>query len=338
MILRQKIVDHMNSIEHVLRPHMNSSVDPYLATSNMRNSGVWGTDIEIFAATSLFNVDIYVYSQFGNNYRWSKFSRSMLDRLPVSSEMGIYLQNSTGVHYDVVLDVSEGTSDLTFATSQGQKKINLSSNKEVSQSMMTLSTRLFAKGLKPFDVGGDGNCFFRAVSHQLFQNSNFHQIVRSTAIDYIRSHPEQFVESIANNSFSAYINSMSMNGTWADAIVVQAVSDALNCIIDITESALNFNAMTIIHPVIHGAKYTKVHIGHIDELHYVSTTMCSANKPKTRQDTSTNKVKVEQAQKLESPKEQISSMSTETESMKRKRCSFNHGKLQHELECMMHKK
>jgi hypothetical protein len=72
--------------------------------------------------------------------------------------------------------------------------------------------------------------FFRAVSHKLFQNSNFHQIVRSTAIDYIiRSHPEQFVESIANNSFSAYINSMSMNGTWADAIVVQAVPDALSC-------------------------------------------------------------------------------------------------------------
>ena len=96
----------MNSIEHVLRPHMNSSVDDYLATSNMRNSGVWGTDIEIFAATSLFSVDIY--SQFGNNCKWSKFSRSMLDRLPVSSEMGIYLQGSTGVHYDVVLDVSEG--------------------------------------------------------------------------------------------------------------------------------------------------------------------------------------------------------------------------------------
>jgi hypothetical protein len=66
-----------------------------------------------------------------------------------------------------------------------------------------------------------------------------------------------------------------MNGTWADTIVVQAVSDALNCIIDITESALNFNATTIIHPVIHGAKYTKIHIGHVNELHYVSTTMCS---------------------------------------------------------------
>ena len=40
----------MNSIEHVLRPHMNSSVDDYLATSNMRNSGVWGTDIEILTS------------------------------------------------------------------------------------------------------------------------------------------------------------------------------------------------------------------------------------------------------------------------------------------------
>ena len=327
MILRQKIVDHMNSIEHVLRPHMNSSVKDYLATSNMRNSGVWGTDIEIFAAASLFSVDIYVYSQFGNSFKWSKFSRSMLDRLPVYSQMGIYLQNSTGVHYDVVLDVSGGITDLN--TSQNQK-INLSSDRAVGQDMITLSTRLFAKGLEPFDVGGDGNCFFRAVSHQLFQNSNFHQFVCSVAIDYIRNHPEQFVESIANNSFSAYINSMSMDGTWADAIVVQAVSDALSCVIDITESALNFNATTIIHPVIQGENHTKIHIGHIDEFHYVSTTMCSAKKPKSNQDTtSTSKVRIEKAQNLESLKKQNSSMSTETECMKRKRSSFNHGEAQH---------
>ena len=114
---------------------------------------------------------------------------------------------------------------------------------------------------------------------------------------------------------------MSMNGTWADAIVVQAVADALNCVIDITETALNFNATTIIHPVIHGAKYTKIHIRHIDELRYVSTTMCSANKSKTSQDTnSTSKVKLEQAQKLESLEKQISFMNTKTEYMKRKRC------------------
>ena len=74
MILRQKIVDHMHTIEHVFKPHMNCSVDVYLAKTNMRSSGVWETDNEIFAAASLFNVDIYVYSQCGNIYKWSKFS------------------------------------------------------------------------------------------------------------------------------------------------------------------------------------------------------------------------------------------------------------------------
>ena len=53
----------------------------------------------------------------------------MLGRLPVSSEIGIYLQNSTGVHYDVVLDVSEGFSDLK--TSQNQKIICLQISKPV---------------------------------------------------------------------------------------------------------------------------------------------------------------------------------------------------------------
>ena len=132
-------MDHINSIQHILRPHMNSSVDDYLATNNMRNSGVWGTDIEIFAATSLFSVDIYVYSQFGNNYKWSKISRSMLDRLHVSSKMGIYLQNTTGIQYDVVLDVSEGISDLNTHENQ---KINFSSKKVVGQNMITLSAHL----------------------------------------------------------------------------------------------------------------------------------------------------------------------------------------------------
>ena len=91
---------------------------------------------------------------------------------------------------------------LSDLNSSENQKINLSSKKEVGQNMITLSACLYAKGLKPLGVGGDGNCIFRAVSHQLFQNSDFHQIVRSTAIDNIRNHPEQFIESIANNSFS----------------------------------------------------------------------------------------------------------------------------------------
>lgn len=45
----------------------------------MVKSGVWATTIEIFAASSQLSTDIFVYTQFGNNYQWQKFSRTMLD-------------------------------------------------------------------------------------------------------------------------------------------------------------------------------------------------------------------------------------------------------------------
>ena len=66
---------------------------------------------------------------------------------------------------------------------------------------------------------------------------------------------------------------MSGQGSWCDALVVQAVSDALNCVIDITESAVNFNETTIVNPT--GSKKPQIlyicHIGHLGEFHHVST-------------------------------------------------------------------
>ena len=52
-VLRTKILSHMRDIENELRPHMNSSLDEYLTRSSMGNDTVWGTDIEILAASSL---------------------------------------------------------------------------------------------------------------------------------------------------------------------------------------------------------------------------------------------------------------------------------------------
>ena len=44
----------MKIIEHALLPHINSSVDEYLLRTQMKNYGVWGTEIEILTAASLF--------------------------------------------------------------------------------------------------------------------------------------------------------------------------------------------------------------------------------------------------------------------------------------------
>lgn len=107
-IVRQQILDHRRHIENLLLPHMNSSLDTYLARTGMARNQVWGTDIEILSAASLLSTDIYVYTRFAiDNNKWQKFSRIMLDGNIPENNCSIYIKNSTGDHYDIahVLDV-----------------------------------------------------------------------------------------------------------------------------------------------------------------------------------------------------------------------------------------
>ena len=64
---------------------------------------------------------------------------------------------------------------------------------------------------------------------------------------------------------------MSHQGTWADALVIQAVADALNLTIHIIESNPEFASVTNISPVNSETDTTVINIGHVDETHYVST-------------------------------------------------------------------
>ena len=62
---------------------------------------------------------------------------------------------------------------------------------------------------------------------------------------------------------------MSCQGTWADAIVIQAVANCLNLSIHIAESNEKFAPVTIVQPPNRGC--TDIYIGHIGETHCVST-------------------------------------------------------------------
>ena len=118
-LLREKIVQHMRHNEHALLAHMNGSVNEYLARTGMRNQHVWGTDVEIIAASSLLETDIYVYTKVGFLYKWQRFSSSILSGYPAKNVGGLYLQNTSGVHYDIVLDVA---SSLTPHSNHGRKR------------------------------------------------------------------------------------------------------------------------------------------------------------------------------------------------------------------------
>ena len=160
-----------------------------------------------------------------------------------------------------------------------QKKLMLSGDIELNPGPsydVLLEQRLRHFQLRPFDAGGDGDCFFRAVSHQLYGDPEHHLRVRAAGIAYMRDNPERFIESNTEISWLEYLNNMSMQGTWGDAIIIQAVADQLKIKIVIAETHEHFTEYSIVQAVSSTQQLTEVYLGHIDEYHYVSTLPCLA--------------------------------------------------------------
>ena len=87
-----------------------------------------------------------------------------------------------------------------------------------------IQSRLGEVGLQSVDVGGAGNCFFRSVSHQLYGNSNHHMHIRTAGVQFYERQPREIYWE-QYRKFMAKI--MCIQGTWADALIIQAVADAL---------------------------------------------------------------------------------------------------------------
>ena len=113
-----------------------------------------------------------------------------------------------------------------------------------------MQSRLGELGLQSIDVDSAGNCFFRSVSHQVYGNSNHHIHIRTPGAQVMRDNPERFIiGSNTENSWLRYLNNMCIQDTWADALIIQAVADALNVTIQIVESNQGFAPLTTLYPV-----------------------------------------------------------------------------------------
>ena len=112
-----------------------------------------------------------------------------------------------------------------------------------------IQSRLGELGLQSIDVGGEGDCLLRSVSHQLYGNSNHYMRIRTAGVQVMRDNPERFIESNTENSWLRYLNNMSIKGTWADALIIQAVANALKVTIQIVEPNQGFAPLTTVNPV-----------------------------------------------------------------------------------------
>ncbi|XP_028413680.1 uncharacterized protein LOC114536536 [Dendronephthya gigantea] len=72
------------------------------------------------------------------------------------------------------------------------------------------------------------------------------EIAGAAGVAYLRDIPERFIKSNTENSWLEYLNNMSMPGTWADAINMQAVADQLQLKLTIAETHEQFQEYSIV--------------------------------------------------------------------------------------------
>ena len=61
-----------------------------------------------------------------------------------------------------------------------------------------LELRLHHFGMKALDDGGAGDCFFRAVLHQLYVNPNGHGSIRVARVELLREKQKDLLKVILN--------------------------------------------------------------------------------------------------------------------------------------------
>ena len=125
--------------------------------------------------------------------------------------------------------------------------------------------------MQALDVGGSGDCFFKAISHQYYGTPDHHIAIRQAGVSYLEQHPDLFIESVADNSWKSYLQRMATPGTWCDNIIIQAVANQLNFVIHIIESRLFCTQGSTINPSTALSNVKVLFVGYIEDLRNVST-------------------------------------------------------------------
>ena len=127
------------------------------------------------------------------------------------------------------------------------------------------------RNLKLVNVRRDGNCFFRAIAHQLYGDQSQYQEVREAARQEVMKNSNRY-RNFDTGSFDKYVSNLSTDREWADNAAIQAASNVFRMNIEILNDSeripsyiiLPFDEDFIANPQL-------VVVGYIGNVHYVST-------------------------------------------------------------------
>ena len=101
--IRDKVINYMcNEIQDEMTGYLNIPIRAHICKTKMLENVTWATDAKIIGCASFMQVDIQVYSKYGAKTKWMIYPCSL--RLNQLSDYSIFLDNSTGIHFDVVIN------------------------------------------------------------------------------------------------------------------------------------------------------------------------------------------------------------------------------------------
>ena len=117
---------------------------------------------------------------------------------------------------------------------------------------------------------GNGNCFFRAIAHQLYGDESQHQKIREEAVQEVVKNSNSY-RNFVPGSFDKYISNLSTDREWADNAAIQATSNAFRISIEILNDSERIPSYTIL-PFDKDSVASSQHVvvGYIGNVHYVS--------------------------------------------------------------------
>ena len=90
-----------------------------------------------------------------------------------------------------------------------------------------LNKKLKPYGRKVYKVAGEGNCQFRALSHQLFNSEEYHMEVRQNVCIRLRYEWKRYFAlwNYDHDEYKAWVARMQRDGEWGNHLTLQAAAD-----------------------------------------------------------------------------------------------------------------
>lgn len=103
--------------------------------------------------------------------------------------------------------------------------------------IQTLDGRLGRLGMRRIAMVGDGNCQFRALSHNLFKSQERHAEVRAAVVRDVEARREEFeIYFESSREFENWLREMKRDRTWGDELTLRAACDSFGVKIHVIQS------------------------------------------------------------------------------------------------------